>query len=197
MKNILLIVNALLVLVVGYLLYDNISKKSSNSGGQTAQVKDSVGKRLVFAYIDIDSIQQKYELAKAVQKEIKTKENNLSGEFDRLERSYKNKIAGYQQKAATMTEAEANAARQDIETNQNQIMEKRQSMTDEFNQFVASKNMSVMKKIQDYLKEFNKNGAYSFIFSYEPALFYYKDSTFDITQQVLKGLNQKYSSEKK
>jgi len=53
-----------------------------------------------------------------------------------------------------------------------------------------------MKEIKDYLKKFNEDRRYSFIFSYEPGLFYYKDSAFDITSQVLKGLNDQYKARK-
>ncbi|HUN04840.1 MAG TPA: OmpH family outer membrane protein, partial [Niabella sp.] len=97
----------------------------------------------------------------------------------------------------SMTEAEAEAARQDLEASQNQMAERRQRLYDEFNSFVANKNMSLKKKIEDFLKEFNADNTYSFIFAYEPGLFYYKDTAYDITNEVLKGLNEKQKSSKK
>ncbi|MFV0607373.1 MAG: OmpH family outer membrane protein [Niabella sp.] len=198
MKNLLLIINALLVIAVSYLLYkqfssekNNISTPAKSTGGDSATEK-----KLVFAYIDTDSIQVKYELAKIVQNEIKRKETAITSELERMEKNYKNKIAGYQQKQNAMTQEQMEAAGRDVQNLQQQIMEKRQSLTEDFNNFVASKNLSVMKEIKDYLKQFNANKEYSFIFSYEPGLFYYKDSTFDITSKVLKGLNDQYKHKK-
>lgn len=200
MKNALLIINALLVLAVGFLLYKQFSGGQSAKPPKTVStdLKDSlINKKLVFAYIETDSIEQRYELAKRVQEEIRRKQSALQSEMERLERNYKNKLAGYQKKGPQMTEAEAEAARQDVESTQMQIMEKRQSLTEDYNNFVAQKNMSVINEIKDFLKKYNEDGKYSFIFSYEPALFYYKDSTFDITADVLKGLNERFASKKK
>lgn len=199
MKNALLIINGLLVLAVAFLLYKQFSgeKKPKTPIVKTGDNKNgATNQNLVFAYIDTDSIQVKYELAKVVQNEIRRKEAAITAEVERMEKNYKNKIAGYQQKQAGMTPEQMETAGRDVQEMQQQIMEKRQSLTEDFNNFVASKNMSVMKEIKDYLKKFNEDGRYSFIFSYEPGLFYYKDSSFDITSQVLKGLNEQYKTKK-
>ena len=199
MKNALLIVNALLVIAVAFLLYKQFSgntKKSSVTVTPGTKADAPSDQKLVFAYIDTDSIQVKYELAKIVQNEIRKKENAITAEMERMEKNYKNKIAGYQQRQANMTPEEMEAAGRDVQNLQQQIMEKRQSLTEDFNSFVASKNLSVMTEIKDYLKKYNADGKYSFIFSYEPGLFYYKDSAYDITSDVLKGLNDEYKSKK-
>ena len=100
MKNALLIINALLVLAVAFLLYNYFSgnKKQADTTPVAGSKKDSSagGQRLVFAYIDTDSIQVKYELAKVVQNEIKRKETAITAEMERMEKNYKNKIAEYQ-----------------------------------------------------------------------------------------------------
>ncbi len=199
MKQALLIVNSLLVLAVGFLLYKQFSSSGSVTAKDTMHKgKDSLAnKKILFAYIDMDSIQMKYEVAKAAQKEIKNKDAVVGSELEKMGKAYQNKLSGYQQKAQTMTEAEAEAARQDLEAMQNQIAEKRQSLYDEFNLFVSNKNMAVKKKIEDFLKEFNADKTYSFIFAYEPGLFYFKDTVYDITSQVLKGLNNQAKKEKK
>ncbi|OJU26207.1 MAG: outer membrane chaperone Skp [Sphingobacteriales bacterium 41-5] len=199
MKNALLIVNGLLVVAVAFLLYKqfNQDKKAKPATVRSDDKKDSASNQhLLFAYIDTDSIQVNYELAKVVQNEIRRKESAITAEIDRMEKNYKNKLAGYQQKQASMTPEQMEAAGRDVQQTQQQIMEKRQSLTEDFNSFVASKNMSVMKEIKDFLKTFNQDGKYSFIFSYEPGLFYYKDTSFDVTSEVLKGLNAQYKAKK-
>lgn len=197
MKNVILIINALLVLAVGYLFYKQFSGKETITSSNTEKRANAGDeKKLTIAYIDLDSVQVNYELAKAVQKEIKAKEASTTAELDRMEKMYRNKLSGYQQKAKSMTEAEAANARQDMENTQNQMMERRQALTEEYNQFVASKQIVVKKTIEDFLKTFNADRTYSFIFSYEPGLFYYKDTTYDITRQVLKGLNTEYKNKK-
>lgn len=198
MKQTLLIVNALLVIAVSFLLYKQFTSGSEKvvTAGSVLKTKDSLGsKKLLFAYMNMDSIQSKYELAKAVSKEVERRQESLDAELNKMDKAYRNKFEGYQQRGASMTEEQAVAAREDIETTQRQILEKRQSLMDGYQSWLASKNMSVIKDIQDYLKKFNADGTYSFIFSHEP-FFYYSDTAYDITSEVIKGLNQQYKVNK-
>jgi outer membrane protein len=199
MKQALLIVNALLVIAVTYLLYKQFTGGSEKvvTAGSALKTKDTTqgGKKLLFAYMNMDSIQGKYELAKAVSNEVERRQEGLDAELNKMDKAYRNKLEGYQQRGATMTEEQAAAAREDIETTQRQMLEKRQSLMDGYQSWLASKNMSVIKDIQDYLKKFNADGTYSFIFSHEP-FFYYSDTAYDITSEVIKGLNQQYKARK-
>ncbi len=54
----------------------------------------------------------------------------------------------------------------------------------------------LIKTIEDFLKDFNKNKEYSYILAYQPGTIYYKDESFDITSAVLQGLNNSYRKKK-
>jgi outer membrane protein len=54
------------------------------------------------------------------------------------------------------------------------------------------KMKDVKNKIEEYLKTYNNEKGYSYIFAYEPGLFYYRDTMYDITNDVIKGLNDIY-----
>lgn len=193
-----MIVNALLVVAVSYLLYKQFAggQEKVLTAGSVLKSKDSLeSKKLLFAYMNMDSIQGKYELAKAVSNEVERRQEGLDAELNKMDKAYRNKLEGYQQRGASMTEEQAVAAREDMETTQRQMLEKRQSLMDGYQSWLASKNMSVIKDIQDYLKKFNADGTYSFIFSHEP-FFYYSDTAYDITSEVIKGLNQQYKANK-
>lgn len=199
MKQALLIVNALLIIAVSYLLYKQFTRNPEAviTAGAGLADKDSVtGKKLLFAYMNMDSIQGKYELAKVVSNEVERRRESLDAELNRMQKAFRNKLEGYQQRSATMSEEQAVAAREDLENTEREMMEKRQTLADGYQNWLASKNMSVIKDIQDYLKKFNADGTYSFIFSHEP-FFYYSDTAYDITREVIKGLNQQYQAKKK
>ena len=51
-------------------------------------------------------------------------------------------------------------------------------------------------EIEDFLKEYNKDKRYTYIVSYEQGLFYYKDSSYNVTADVIKGLNERYKVKK-
>jgi outer membrane protein len=50
----------------------------------------------------------------------------------------------------------------------------------------------IKAKIEEYLREYNNASAYTYIVSYEPGLFYYKDTAYNITADLVKGLNERY-----
>jgi outer membrane protein len=54
----------------------------------------------------------------------------------------------------------------------------------------------VKTKIENFLKEYNKTKGYSYILAYEPGIIYYRDSTLNITDDLVKGLNEQYSKKK-
>ena len=58
------------------------------------------------------------------------------------------------------------------------------------------KLQDVKKKIEDYLKDYNKDKGYSYIFAGSPDLIYYKDTVYNITGDMLKGLNELYKKKK-
>jgi len=50
--------------------------------------------------------------------------------------------------------------------------------------------------IRNFCSEFNKDKRYTMIISNEPGLVFYKDSTLDITKDLLTGLNKMYGKKK-
>lgn len=202
MKNALLAINGLLVIAVGFLLYKQFSGTPDYRGPRASDVlskdKDSMlNKKVLFAYIDMDTIQDKYVVAKNAQDEIKKKQNEMNAVLETMQKAFRAKVSDYQQKGNNMTEDQYMTAKQDVDASQQQIAEKQRSLTEEYNNFVNNKVSSVKKRIEDYLKVFNADKTFSFIFSYEPGLFYYKDTAYDITKEVLKGLNDQYEKDKK
>ncbi len=202
MKNALLVINGLLVIAVGFLLYKQFSGTPGSNGPHASDVlsrdKDSMlNKKVLFAYIDMDTIQDKYTVAKNAQDEIRKKQSEMNASLESMQKALRTKVAGYQQQGNNMTEEQYMAAKRDVDASQQQFLEKQKNLTDEYNNFVNNKISAVKKKIEDYLKVFNADKTFSFIFSYEPGLFYYKDTAYDITKEVLKGLNDQYTSEKK
>jgi outer membrane protein len=59
-----------------------------------------------------------------------------------------------------------------------------------------TRNLNIKKKIEDFLKEYNKAKYYSYILVYDPGFIYYKDETYNITADVIKGLNEEYRKKK-
>lgn len=200
MKNGLLVWNVVLTVVAGYLLYTHFNKKStgSQSGSNTYRDSLSIPKSFRIAYFEMDSVENHFNMVKDVKAEIAKKDEEYSNALSQLEYSYQNKIAEYQQKekAGTMVQADYDKARIDIRQMEERLKTKKQELDQQYQDFVMRRNLNVKKTIEDFLTEYNKMHNYSYIVAYEQGLFYYKDTVYDITGDVIKGLNKQYKLKK-
>jgi outer membrane protein len=193
MKNGLLVWNVVLTIIAGYLLFTQF-KGNKKSGPTTPQTNDSLNSNKTFriAYVEMDSVQSKYEMAKEATNDIKKKEDAINGELQGLERNYQNTVNDYQRKAQTMTPEESEKATQVVMGMQMQIKNRKETLVQDYNDLISRRNKEVRDKIVQFLNAYNSSGKYSYIFSYEPGLFYYSDTTYNITTDVIKGLNEEY-----
>jgi outer membrane protein len=199
MKNGLLIWNVALTLVAGYLLFSQFaSKKEGGTIVSKSQGKESSGTNVPFsiAYIEMDSVENNFQMVKDVKAEISKKEETINMELDRLDRAYKSKVGGYQSQAQSMTQTQSEEATQDVMQTQERMKATKQSLDQDYADFVARKMKDIKSKIEEYLKEYNKSKKYSYILVVEQGLFYYKDTAYNITEDVIKGLNEIYKNKK-
>jgi outer membrane protein len=79
---------------------------------------------------------------------------------------------------------------------QETIRNKKQELDQRYQNLYMQKMQDVKIKIENFLKEYNKAKGYSYIFAYEPGFIYYRDTIFNITNDLVKGLNDQYSKKK-
>ena len=197
MKNISTVLSVLALVLIGVLFYLHFSSNPKNSSNTSKAINhDSTNFRI--AYFDIDSLQEHYEYFKDISAEIKTKENAITSELSNMQTSYQKKIREWQQRGPNMTQSEGEAAQREYAQMQQRYEQRQVTLEQDLQKHKMDKMNDVRKKIEDYLKEYNKQRGYAFILSYEPGfMLYYKDSVYDITNDVIKGLNGQYKSEKK
>jgi outer membrane protein len=198
MKNILLIINIVLICLVGYLYYLHFkdSKKTTVSNIQNGNAAGlSSGEKV--AYIDLDSLQSNYTYYKKIKTEFERKQDAANNEITGMQKKYQTRAMQLQQKSATMNQQEQEAAMQEINKMQQDLQTKKQSIDNDLYNYNSKMKEDILTRIQNYLKEYNKDGKYSYIFSYEPGFMFYKDSTLNITPDVIAGLNNLYTENKK
>ena len=202
MKNGLLILNVILTIAVAYLLYSHFNLKKSNAASVNEKnpVKDTLYDSPPFsiAYFEMDSIEANFDMVKDVKAELSKKEESINTELDKMDKSYREKVNNYQQKARaqSMTQVQSEMATQDLMNAQDEIKNRKQALDQDYNDFMVRRMKDVKNKIEEFLKEYNKTRNYSYIVSYEQGLFYYKDTLYNITADVVKGLNAMYGSKK-
>lgn len=196
MKNGLLVWNVLLTLVTGYLLFTHFSSNKKTATGEKKETgaAATVNKDFRIAYFEMDSIEANFSMVKDVKAELSKKEETMNAEMERLGKNLQEKYNYFQgqAQAGTLTETQSQAASQELKNLDDQMKNRKQLLDQEYSDFVMRRMKDVKTKIEDFLKEYNKEKNYSYIVSYEQGLFYYKDSVYNITADVIKGLNGIY-----
>ncbi len=199
MKNGLLIWNALLTLGIGYLLFAQFGgKKPVNS---TTTGKDTAGgEKAAFkiAYFEMDSLASSFDMVKELKAEMLKREDAINNELEKLSKNLQQKFNYYQQQAnsGALTQEQSEAASRDMKNMDDEMKNRKQALDSEYSDFVMRRQNEIKSKIETFLKEYNKTKDYSYIVSYEQGLFYYKDTAYNITADVIKGLNESYKAKK-
>lgn len=197
MRHIATYLSLLALIGVGVLFYLHFSEKKS-TGSHTISKVSSQGNQFRMAYFDIDSLQENYEYFKDVSGEMKRKEANLTSQMDALQNTYQKRLKELQEKGPSMTQSEGEAAQREVAQMQQKFQQRQMSMEQDLKKHQVDVMTDVRNKIENYLKEYNKEKGYAFILSYEPGfMLYYRDSVYDITNDVIQGLNEQYKKEKK
>jgi len=193
----LIILNVLLLIAVGVLFYLHFSS-NKKAGVKTVASEPSLKKDTDcrIAYFEMDSIENSFTLFRDVKNELSREENRINNEMASLEKKYRDKIAQYQNQAATMNQVQSEMANRDVLQMQEAIRGKKQELDSKYQDLYMRRSREVKSKIEDYLKEYNSQKGFSYILAYEPGLFYYKDTAYNITPDVIKGLNQRYEKKK-
>jgi outer membrane protein len=192
-RNFLLAFNVVLLVLVGVLFYLHFSSASKKQAPEAAKaMSNAASGPFKIAYFEMDSIENNYAYLKEVKNQLKTKENQLTAQLTALKNKYMQKVNKYQQEAQTMTQERQGAMQQELMQEQKMIQNKEQAMGGDLQDESFKKMQVVNKTIEDFLKDFNKDKGYSYILAHQPGTIYYKDSSYDITSEMLKGLNASY-----
>ncbi len=200
MKNISTILSILALTISSVLLVLYLKDNKKQSVNPATQNTDSAGNEFKIAYFDIDSLQTHYSYFNDVSEQIRQKENAVTNELAGLQSRFQKKIADWQQKiqSNTMTQAEGEQAEREYARMQQEYEQKQISLNQDLQKFRMEKLTEIRNRIETFLTEYNKEKNYAFILSYEPGfMLYYKDTAYDVTKDVIEGLNRQYKQEKK
>jgi outer membrane protein len=194
MRNIAMLPGLLALLLTGILFYVIYHKPQPATVVVTASNADQhTGNNFRMAYFNTDSLEAHYQYFIDVLAQVKGKENEMNAELSGMEKSYQKKIAEWQKNAATMSKAEGEQAQQEYAQMQQNYQNRKQSLQESLLKNNEDLKADIRKKIEDYLKDYNKEKGYNYIISYEANSFIYiRDTAYNITDDLVSGLNAAY-----
>jgi outer membrane protein len=129
---------------------------------------------------------------------MEEKQKKMEDELALKKSNYEKSVMDYQDKAkkGLLLRSEAEKIEQQLAYDQQYLYKISNDMQSQLADETQRENRKLIYAIMDYLKEYNKTGYYQYIFSYAfgSNLLYANDS-LNITNAVLKGLNEKYRKE--
>ena len=201
MKRLPLILNIILALAVAVLYVLHFTgvgtgEKNKPGTGLTAGVSDGSA---IF-YVQIDSVISQFDLATDLSAELEGKYNSSDAAFKAKQESYQKDVNDYQYKVqrGLITRSDAQAIEQQLYTKQQDLLKLQQDLTNEINEKQAVMNRQVINSIMEYLKQNSAEFNYKYVLgtSFGGNILYANDS-LDITESIVKGLNEKYQKDKK
>ncbi|MCK9403676.1 MAG: OmpH family outer membrane protein [Chitinophagaceae bacterium] len=195
MKNVTLGLNIVLSIAVAVLFYLHFSSPSSNTGAVYA-TKAVPNGNFKIAYFETDSIQNQFDYFKEISTELQAKDQANAKILGDMKNTFATKYQELQRVASSLSESELANKQQELMQIEKAFQGKEKMMSDQMQDEQFRKLQDVKKKIEDYLKEYNKDKGYAFVFSSSVDLMYLKDSSYNITRDVVNGLNALYKKKK-
>jgi outer membrane protein len=206
MKNLSLVLNVILLVLVGVLFVLYFSLKKSISGGDTtstsksdttANVASRPGneKPIRIAFVNADSINTDYLLMTDFKKEINARQMALQNEYEKKGKVLQDEYAQYQQRvqANNISQVDAEKAQKDMEAKK-AVLDELQHQQDDLLKEVQEKNLKLQNKIQNYIVDYNKKLHFDYVLAYAGvgSSVLYANNYYNITSQVISGLNAQY-----
>lgn len=147
------------------------------------------------AYFDIDTLQLYFREFQDAESQMKAKETTSRKLLNEMNVRYQKRLTELQEKARTnsMSQAEGEAAQRELARMENEYRQKDATLDQELKKMQMDLMNTLNKKVEEFLKVYNQDHSFAYVFSYQPGmLMYYRDTIYDITQDMIKGLNAQY-----
>ncbi|GIV35733.1 MAG: membrane protein [Cyclobacteriaceae bacterium] len=193
MKNISLIINGVLAVALILLYYLHFSSGRENSPeAAVASVSD-----FKIAYVNADTLLEHYEYIKTSVEIMEAKKQKIESDYRKRAESLKGEFEAYQRNMNNMTIGQVRAVEEDLARKQQNLQLFEQSISQELMNDQARINKELYDRVTAFLKEYGKQRGLMVVLKFDPSSdLLYAHDTLDITQDVLKGLNEAYLKEK-
>jgi Skp family chaperone for outer membrane proteins len=200
-------VSALLAVVV-VLLWFKVSGLSNPSAGVDENVPvaaafsgDGGPRATIVAYVNGDSLNSKYdfivEKSNDLDQKMAAAEERVKKEYAPRQAQYEQNMR-YAQEHPDMSEAEAMALQKDMERLQIEMDEIQQREVGVLQKKEAQLQEDLLKRVNTYLEKYTKERGIDYVINKQSEfqVILYGSPDYDITAEVIAGLNAEYASEK-
>lgn len=147
---------------------------------------------LKIAYIDIDSVSANYQLCKDLNASLTKKSDNAQATLIKKNKDLQSLYQQVQSKvqANALTREQYEAAQHSLQAQQQDLQSLQERLSNELQEEQAKALKEELDSINNFINAYNKSKGYNIILRKEATL--YIDKSFDITNDIITGLNKRY-----
>ncbi|MBO9727791.1 MAG: OmpH family outer membrane protein [Chitinophaga sp.] len=189
-----LVTKGLLAALAAGLLMSCQGNKAGNSTPATpaAGTGTPVAGSFKIAYVDLDSLEAHFEYFKEKRALLEQKQEQMDNQLKGKARALQAEYEDLQRKASTLTQEQGEAAQRSLMAKKQQLDQEAQNLGASYTEQQTKFNEELQKRLDDFLKSYNADKRYAYIFSYRSnaSNILYKDPAYDVTPDVIKGMNE-------
>lgn len=190
-KNIFRTLAVAAVATVAMTSCDNSAPKMDDKSQASEQTAPA---ELKIAYVEVDSIMTQYTFCKDYTEILQKKGQNIQNTLASKQRALEQAAANFQQKLQqnAYTREQAEGIQASLQKQAADLEGLNQRLSGEFQTETDKYNNALRDSIQHFLAKYNKDKKFSIILSKAGDNLLYADKAFDITSEVVVGLNKAY-----
>lgn len=190
-KNIFRTLAVAAVATVAMTSCDNSAPKMDDKSQASEQTAPA---ELKIAYVEVDSIMTQYTFCKDYTEILQKKGQNIQNTLASKQRALEQAAANFQQKLQqnAYTREQAEGIQASLQKQAADLEGLNQRLSGEFQIETDKYNNALRDSIQHFLAKYNKDKKFSIILSKAGDNLLYADKAFDITSEVVAGLNKAY-----
>ena len=189
-KRMVRVMSALTISLLALASCNNEAKKVDEKA--QAPVQQAGGMKI--AYVEVDSIMSQYKFCKEYSLILQKKSQNIENTLGAKQRALQTAAAKFQQDVQSnkYTQQQAEAVQAGLQRQGADLQALQQRLGTEFQNETNAFNKALRDSIQHYLAAYNKDKKYALIISKAGDNILYADKAYDITNEVIAGLNKAY-----
>lgn len=193
MKNISLIINAVLAVAVAFLLIQHFKAPHSATPASGTSEATSADQSPKIVFVNADTLLEKYDYFKEKKAAMDKKEKDADASLKARGKALEKEYVATQQKVqqGLLTPKEIQQAEQALGLKQQRLMEEQDRLTKELVAETQKIQDELQQTVKDILANIRKEKGYDYILSYGPGtgVLMVNDS-LDVTDLVLEALNK-------
>lgn len=205
-----IVVNVVLIIAVAVLYYLHFQKPASVASAVSESdstytppvfIPENEIKQEGIVFINTDTLLKYYDFYKVSIKSLESRQKRAENTLAAAANAIQGEAMEFQKKAQEGAFSQEEGARkeQELMSKQQQFMANKETQMGVLVAEEQKISEQLNKKVQDYVKRFCKGKRYQFVLGYtgQTSNILFKNDSLDITQPVLKGLNEEYRAANK